>query len=337
MLAEENEAAIAAGREALAIAEPLGLGEIVAATLDTIGVARTHVGDAGGRDDIERSLQTALAINSPEAARACNNLAALFFSSGDLRRARKVAEEGIRVAERFGNAPVIQGLGSWEGDWTYADGRWDDCLRVTSEFIAACEAGSPNYLEYWTRSVRGHVRLARGADEGALDDGRRAVAAARLTHSPQELSDALGFLLRAEVELGRTADAQEAAEELLSYLVRGVGGNYMAPLRLAWVAEGLGLAAEARKALNALPPTGWWLESAGRVLDGRYSDAADLFVEIGSLPEEAYARLRAAERLIGEGRRQQADDQLHRALAFWRSVGATRYVREGEALLAASA
>jgi hypothetical protein len=26
-----------------------------------------------------------------------------------------------------------------------------------------------------------------------------------------------------------------------------------------------------------------------------------------------------------------------RALAFWRSVGATRYVREGEALLAASA
>jgi hypothetical protein len=29
--------------------------------------------------------------------------------------------------------------------------------------------------------------------------------------------------------------------------------------------------------------------------------------------------------------------KLRRALAFWRSVGATRYVREGEALLAATA
>jgi hypothetical protein len=28
---------------------------------------------------------------------------------------------------------------------------------------------------------------------------------------------------------------------------------------------------------------------------------------------------------------------LNRALAFWREVGATRYVREGEALLAESA
>ena len=30
----------------------------------------------------------------------------------------------------------------------------------------------------------------------------------------------------------------------------------------------------------------------------------------------------------------EADAELKRALAFWRSVGATAYVREGEALLA---
>jgi tetratricopeptide (TPR) repeat protein len=336
MLAEEHEAAIASGREALVIAEPLGLGEIVAATLGTVGLARSYAGDAGGRDDVERSLQTALAIHSPEAARAYNNLAAIFFSGGDLRRARTVAEEGIRVAERFGNAPIMQNLGSWEADWTYADGRWDDCLRTTSDFIAACEAGSPNYLESWIRMVRGHVRLARRDDEGALDDGRRAIAAGRVANEPVSLSDALGFLLRAEVELGRTADAQETAEELLSYLTRGVGGTCMAPLRLAWAAASLGLAAEARGALNALPPYGRWLESARLVLDGRYGHAADLFVEIGSLPEEAYARIRAAERLTGEGRSQEADAQLQPALAFWRSVGATRYIREAEAILEAS-
>ncbi len=38
-----------------------------------------------------------------------------------------------------------------------------------------------------------------------------------------------------------------------------------------------------------------------------------------------------------EGRRAEADEQLHRALAFYRSVGAKRYVREGEQLLAVPA
>ena len=41
--------------------------------------------------------------------------------------------------------------------------------------------------------------------------------------------------------------------------------------------------------------------------------------------------------LVAEGRRAEADIQLQKALASYRSVGATRYIREGEALLAATA
>jgi hypothetical protein len=37
---------------------------------------------------------------------------------------------------------------------------------------------------------------------------------------------------------------------------------------------------------------------------------------------------------VAAGRRAEADEQLTRALGFFRSVGAARYVREGEALLA---
>ena len=40
---------------------------------------------------------------------------------------------------------------------------------------------------------------------------------------------------------------------------------------------------------------------------------------------------------VADGRRAEADVQLQKALAFYRSVGATRYIREGEALLAATA
>jgi hypothetical protein len=53
--------------------------------------------------------------------------------------------------------------------------------------------------------------------------------------------------------------------------------------------------------------------------------------------DDGTKRTRAAEQLVNEGRCADADEQLGRALAFWRGVGATRYVREGEALLAASA
>ena len=47
---------------------------------------------------------------------------------------------------------------------------------------------------------------------------------------------------------------------------------------------------------------------------------------MGSLPDEADARLRSG-----------IEAEVLRALEFYRSVGATRYIRDGEALLAASA
>ena len=62
------------------------------------------------------------------------------------------------------------------------------------------------------------------------------------------------------------------------------------------------------------------------ILDARYVDAADQLHEIGDQTDEAYARLRSGE-----------PQQVERALDFFRSVGATRYIREAEALLAASA
>jgi len=58
---------------------------------------------------------------------------------------------------------------------------------------------------------------------------------------------------------------------------------------------------------------------------------------MGAARSAALARLRAAQELIAEGRQAEADDQLRQALGFFRSVGATRFIRDGEGLLAASA
>jgi hypothetical protein len=72
-------------------------------------------------------------------------------------------------------------------------------------------------------------------------------------------------------------------------------------------------------------------------VQGDFGRSAEIYEEIGSLPDEAFARLRAAEALIREGDRAQGDEQLQRALGFYRSVDATAYIRDGEALLARTA
>jgi hypothetical protein len=105
---------------------------------------------------------------------------------------------------------------------------------------------------------------------------------------------------------------------------------------LAWAALMLGREAEVLALLDREPIDSPWIRAARAVAEGDFRRAADIFEGIDAGTPEAFFRLRSAEQLVGDGRRAEADEQLHRALAFYRSVGATRYIREGEALLAAT-
>ena len=78
-------------------------------------------------------------------------------------------------------------------------------------------------------------------------------------------------------------------------------------------------------------------DSAGQNASRDIPAASDIYGEMGAVVHEAFFRQRSAEQLVAEGRRAEADEQLRPTLAFYRSVGATRYVREGEALMAATA
>jgi hypothetical protein len=70
-------------------------------------------------------------------------------------------------------------------------------------------------------------------------------------------------------------------------------------------------------------------------LRGVYKQS-EIFAGMRARPPEAAARRRAAEAHFAAGRRAEGEAELERALDFWRSVGATTYLREGEALLAAA-
>jgi hypothetical protein len=73
------------------------------------------------------------------------------------------------------------------------------------------------------------------------------------------------------------------------------------------------------------------------VVASDYERAASVLAEIGCRPDEAYVHLRAGEALVRAGRGNEAAPHVEAALAFYRSVGAARFVREAEALRAAMA
>jgi hypothetical protein len=187
--------------------------------------------------------------------------------------------------------------------------------------------------------LRGHIRLARGDVRGAQEDGDRSLERAEAAKDPQVMWPSLAFVARAVATTDR-GRAERLASELLSGWERhglGIGGDtgWLPDLAVALVA--LGGTSELPALVERSTIKTPWRSAAAAYVSGEFGIAADTYSAMGALPEEAEARLRAAEALVREGRRAEADEELERSLAFWRSVGATAYIREGEALLAASA
>ena len=80
-----------------------------------------------------------------------------------------------------------------------------------------------------------------------------------------------------------------------------------------------------------------WLQAAKAIAAGDWPVAAELVAATGLHKSEADLRLRAAEELLATGRKDEADDQLQRALAFYWAAGATLYLRRADELAAVSA
>jgi len=334
-LAGANEDAIRISGEALAMAEELDLAELRVRSLVSIGTARTNLGDASGLEEFNRAIGIASSAHSPELARARNNLAVAVFSLGDLRRGLELMGEAVEEAKRAGTANLVRFSRNVQLWLLFRVGRWDEALPDTNEFIARCEAGAPHYHEGGMRSRRAKVRLARDDVEGALVDVQAVVRLAREAGDPQQRIQWLAESAATLAEMGDREEAQVLADEALGSdagrWALGTVGLASAELALGAVNTGVAdlLATRLEEGLQTR-----WAAATLAALRGELVHAADLFHEIGDAQLEALARIRAAARLAAIGDRDAAGGQLSRSLAFWRSVQATRYVRQAEAMLA---
>jgi DNA-binding SARP family transcriptional activator/class 3 adenylate cyclase len=337
MMRGQREETVQVGRQALAMARTLGLDQERALALNFIGVARVDGGDRGGVEDLEEAVTIAVQANSPQGAVAHANLASVLIALGDLARGFELQAKGQEAAERFGLASVVRYFSAERTFQDYCQGRWDAALADAERFIAEAEAGSPHFTEPTCRLVRGLIRLARGDFPGALADATTAADLTTQSGHVEALLPALAFHARALLDNGRRQEAGARASELLAVLAsRGVSPGPDWPGQLAVVLHALGRGGELLELVASVTAPTPWLQAAAMAA-GRFEQAADIYAQIGSLPDEAFARLRAAEQLLNAGRRADGNAQLQQALGFYRQVRASAYVREAEALLAASA
>lgn len=190
-----------------------------------------------------------------------------------------------------------------------AQGRWDEALADAEAFVASAE-GRGHYHEGAADMIRARILFARGDDDAAAAAAERQLQQGRGLGDAQVVMPALATAAYVYRGLGREHEALALAEELVSFVRRGVPIDPKLPL--------LGLAEpslqdELLDAFGALPATPV-TETARAIVAGELIVAADRLHAAGDLATEAEVRLLAGD---GDG-----------AVRFFRSVRATRFVEQ---------
>jgi tetratricopeptide (TPR) repeat protein len=210
MLCEGTATAIETGRGAVAIAEGLGLSEVVANALCTVGVARYLAGDPGGIAEQEAALALARAEQLAALPRVANNLARTLQEEGELRRSYALMDEAVTAADSGGGA----GMHSLQAEpeaalRAYNEGDWTLALALADGFLDH-SAGNFGPWEAQLRGLRGWLRLLRGGPPGPPATSlTTAIDQARASGFPQIIRPVLAIAARCaalEDDAPRAAD-----------------------------------------------------------------------------------------------------------------------------------
>ena len=336
MLGGRFDDAIEVGAEAKRVVEALGLEELHARVHNYVGCARCCLGDEGGLAEIETSISVAQGAGAAAAVvNGYGNLSSEIHFFAKLAESRNAWREALELAERYGLGNFRRIYRAEGAYWAYLDGRWDEAVAVANELLALAKAGDPHYSDSPLFALRGWIEFARGDVAAAESDTGRAVELAR-ARDLQAQSQA--YCIRGAVALAteRREEAGELASDLAALgppMVPALGAPFPTLAEVAWLFHDLGRAEEFREiVLDPDPIKSPWNDAARAICDGELVRAADIIQRIGHTASAAYARLRAAEALAAAGEDAEAASQRAKAKAFYRTVGAIRFMGNGETL-----
>jgi class 3 adenylate cyclase/tetratricopeptide (TPR) repeat protein len=322
----EFEAALPLAREALEIANKLGDVSLASHALNTIGLARIDLGDAGGIAEIEHAVAIAEEGGLPSAAGpALNNLASCLSIVGRLADADATLARTRTFVERHGHTA---GLVWNDGEQVEVAGLLGDLDRVfewAERYFSHPEA-EDLYQARGIWAARGRSFLGRGQVEQAVADAERALARLRETgHDSQVTGQVLSAASRCLRAATRVEEADALLDETLSQLPKSVEHNtWDIPLHLVELDRADEYLRQSENLVGHL-----WLAAGRASASGDLVGGSEIYGRIGARFPEAWAALLAAER--GDTSR------LEPALAYFEEQRATPYVERCRALMQASA
>ena len=168
------------------------------------------------------------------------------------------------------------------------------------------------------------MRLARG-EAGSVEDIESALTLAEAAHDPQVVYPTVSFAGHVFWTVGE----RDRAEEMLARLA-DAGDTRRLGLpsglcEVAWLASRLAVGERFLAVLADSPETPW-VEAARSIAAGEPLAAAEILDRIGARPEAAYARLHSG-----------IPAEVEKALDFYGTVGAARFVHDCQQVLAATA
>lgn len=277
MLSRDYEAAIAWADRAIALAEPLGLREVMAAAISARGSATLFLDYESGCAQLQRALEIALADKLHfVAANILNNLGS---GSGEVFRLRE-SQAHLKAAIAFSDRHQIDFYRHYCVAWLALTemhlGRWDDALELARDGVPL--AARPSTARVMALVALGRLRARRG-DDSPMEPLDEALELALVSGTLQRVAPVRAA--RAEAawlrgDLPACADEARAAWDLA------------VSRRHPWFTGELAL--WLRRAGQTVPETGFALaEPYALQLEGRWRDAAAAWATIGCPYEQARA------------------------------------------------
>jgi class 3 adenylate cyclase len=193
----DPEAGLAWAEKAIALAQELGLENIVLRARQFQGIARCELGDLRGLDDLAESLRVSIERGfSVEANVGFNNYGNMLWLSNGAGDALPVYREGIAFNERRGRRALWHRA---ELTWPLFDaGGWDEILEVAAlleDEAAQRGLGQPLVIGL---ASKGRVLFYRGRKREAQVIVREILPQARIIKDPQVILPALTLALLVE-------------------------------------------------------------------------------------------------------------------------------------------
>jgi DNA-binding CsgD family transcriptional regulator/tetratricopeptide (TPR) repeat protein len=191
MLAHEVTSAIEWAQRTIKLAEALERSDILSHALNNLGAARLIANDPAGRDDLERSLQIALAGDFQEhAARAYTNLASMSVSLRDYGRAARYLDNGIAYCDDRDLDSWRLYMLSWRARARFEQVDWDRASEDAEAVLRDPRTAAISRVTALT--VLGHMRIRRGDPDSRspLEEARALVADIRETQRIAPLASA---------------------------------------------------------------------------------------------------------------------------------------------------